>query len=83
MPFCYGVCLTVLWRVIPSFVDDSLNSLSQNSNSLFDVNPFAQGLRMDLQRFFLIVWNSDNGMDKERESGEFMEVGMEGIWFKV
>ena len=34
-----------------------------------DVNPFAQGLRMDFQRFFFnyLHENSKNGMDKERE----------------
>ena len=39
-----------------------------------DVNPFAQGLGMDLQRFFflfffLLVWNLENRMDKENEEG--------------
>jgi len=36
-----------------------------------DVNSFAQGLKMDLQRFFFffLVWNLENGMDKENEEG--------------
>ena len=34
-----------------------------------DVNPFSQGLRMDLQRFFFyyLYENSENRMNKEKE----------------
>jgi len=54
-----------------SNLEKPLNWSSDNQN---DVNPFAQGLRMDLQIFFYYLYeNSENGMDKERERGEFME----------
>ena len=55
----------------PNNLEKPLNRSSDNQN---DVNPFAQGLRMNLQRFcFYLYENSENGMDKERESEEFME----------
>ena len=54
-----------------SNLEKPLNWSSDNQN---DVNPFAQGLRMDLQIFFYYLYeNSENGMDKEKESAEFME----------
>ena len=50
----------------PTSPREALETSSKLSTT--DVNPFAQELRMDLQRFFFYLYeNSENGMDKENQ----------------
>jgi len=46
--------------------------------------PICTKVKDGSSKVFLYLYeNSENGLDKERESGEFMEGWMEWIWFKV